>query len=131
MSLNDVNKPVSVIPSITGYPQLDTMIRYALLAAAAAITGIIVTWLNAHGFTDPNLTLMVSGAVISVLGIAAVFVWGFVQNKLLKTSVVAHVVSAARTGNIPATVQAAITPAVEIKITDDLNAKSLADAKGA
>lgn len=64
---------------ITGNPTVDAVIRYALVAACAAATGVITTWLNAHGFHDPNLSLMVGGAVASVLGGLAFALWGIIK----------------------------------------------------
>lgn len=126
----DISKTTSVIPTITGNSQLDTMIRYFLLAASAAITAIIVTWLNAHGFTDPNLVTMISGAVFTALVVIAVFIWGFIQNNLLKVSVVNHVIATAVTGKVTPAVKAIATPAQEILITEALNAKSLTKSMG-
>lgn len=70
-----------ILPSITGNQAIDRLIRSAFLAIAAGATGVIVTWLNAHGFHDPNLSLMISGAIVSVLTGAAVVVWGYVNGK--------------------------------------------------
>ena len=64
---------------ITGNPTIDAVLRYALVAACAAGTGVITTWLNAHGFNDPNLSLMVGGAVASTLGGLVLALWGIVK----------------------------------------------------
>ncbi len=65
------------IPTITGYPGIDSLVRTALVAASAAAAGIIVGWLNAHGFNDPNLSLMLSGVIFGVLTTLAVAFWGW------------------------------------------------------
>lgn len=64
---------------VTGNPKVDAIIRYALVAACGAMTGVIMTWLNAHGFNDPNLNLMISGAVASVIGGAVLALWGVIR----------------------------------------------------
>lgn len=68
--------------SITGNPALDGLILKGLMAGSAAIAGVIITWLNAHGFSDPNLNLMLSGAVLSVLAMIATAIWGWVNSKV-------------------------------------------------
>ena len=73
------NPGTPILPSITGNQAADRLIRSAILAIAAAATGVIMTWLNAHGFHDPNLSLMISGAIVSVLGAAAVMIWGYIN----------------------------------------------------
>lgn len=125
---NDPNNNGALIPSITGSPQLDTFIRYGILAAAAALTGVIVTWLNAHGFTDPNLAVLISGATVSFLSAIAVVVWGYLQNRKTQQAVVQHVVTAAITSTIPPAVKAAITPEQEVAITNALNTGQLKGA---
>jgi len=79
MSMSNPPIPSSPVPTITGNPGLDSLIRSALIAAAAALTGIMLTWLNAHGFSDPNLNLLLSGAVLTVLTTAAVAAWGYLK----------------------------------------------------
>lgn len=123
--LGDADHPAPVIPSITGSPQLDTLIRYGLIAGSTALTAIIVTWLNAHGFSDPNLSTAVGAAVLGVLGVIATAAWGFLNNRIIKTAVVEHVVTAAMTGNVPVAVAAAATPEQEVRITDALNSAQL------
>lgn len=86
MSNQGVSGSPSLLPSITGNPSWDRLIRSGLLVAAGSITAIIVTWLNAHGFKDPNIDLMVSGAVFSGLSTAAVVVWGYVNSKNTETA---------------------------------------------
>lgn len=81
MSSNGVPaSPTSL--SITGNPALDGLILKGLMAGAAAITGVILTWLNAHGFSDPNLNLMLSGAVLSVLAMIATAIWGWLNSRI-------------------------------------------------
>lgn len=70
-----------IVPSITGNQAYDRLIRSAALTVAAGATGVIVTWLNAHGFHDPNLSLMVSGAIVTTLTAVAVTAWGWVNGK--------------------------------------------------
>lgn len=65
--------------TVTGNPKVDAIIRYVLVAACAAATGVITTWLNAHGFNDPNLSLMVAGAITSTAGVVAIALWGIIK----------------------------------------------------
>ena len=76
-----MSAPGSPLPSITGNQSIDRLIRSGLLAVAAGATGVIVTWLNAHGFHDPNLSLMISGAIVSTLTGAAIVAWGWINGK--------------------------------------------------
>lgn len=68
--------------SITGNQAVDGLILKGIGFAAAGLTAVILTWLNAHGFNDPNLNLMISGAVASVLAMVAVAIWGFIKSRL-------------------------------------------------
>jgi hypothetical protein len=64
---------------LTGNPTIDSVIRYVLVAACAAAAGVITTWLNAHGFNDPNLYMMVLGAITSIVMVVAVALWGIIK----------------------------------------------------
>lgn len=64
---------------ITGNATVDAVIRYGLVAILAALTGIIGGWLNAHGFHDPNLNLLISGALISTLSGGVLALWGILR----------------------------------------------------
>lgn len=90
-----------IVPAITGNPFIDTALRVLLTSAAAAITAIIVTWLAAHGYNDPNMALMVGGGVLSVLIGAVTVIWSFLQTKLNQTNTVHQVINAVATGVIP------------------------------
>lgn len=68
--------------ALTSNPAVNGLILKGLTTLSGIIAGVILTWLNAHGFNDPNLTLMLSGAVLSVLSMVAVAIWGFVQTKI-------------------------------------------------
>ena len=43
----------TLVPTVTGNPAADTIIRNSIIGLSGAIAGVIVTWLNAHGFNDP------------------------------------------------------------------------------
>ena len=77
--MSNIPASLPTVPTITGNPGIDSLIRSALIAAAAALTGVMLTWLNAHGFNDPNLNLLLSGAVLTVLTTAAVALWGYLK----------------------------------------------------
>ena len=95
--MNNPNIPASF--QITGNPAIDGVILKLLTAAAAGLTGIILTWLTAHGFSDPNLGLMLSGAVFSVLCTIAVTAWGFFQSKVNQARAVQAGVNMTVSGN--------------------------------
>lgn len=89
---------MQLLPSITGNQAIDRLIRSGLLAVAAAVTGVIVTWLNAHGFHDPNLSLMISGAIVSILSGIAVTAWGYINGKHSEAAAKAAVVTGVQAG---------------------------------
>jgi hypothetical protein len=66
---------------ITGNATVDAAIRYGLFGVLTALTGIIGGWLNAHGFQDPNINLLVTGALVSILSAGAVALWGILRTK--------------------------------------------------
>lgn len=122
MTDTPANKPL--IPSITGNPLLDTLLRGALLAGSAYVTAILVTWANAHGFTGPNVSLEIGAAVLSTMVTVAVFAWSFIQTKLNQLSVAQHVITTQATGVIPENVKIAAikAPSIsEVEITKALN----------
>lgn len=123
MSNPEMNsKPI--IPNITGNPMLDTAIRIGLTSGSAALTAIILTWLNAHGFVDPHLSVLIGGVVLSTLIGAATVIWSFVQTRLNKLSVVQHTIEAVATGQISDAVKVAALKAPSVseeQITKALN----------
>lgn len=98
-----------LVPSITGNPAADTVIRNSIIAASGAAAGIIVTWLNAHGFNDPNLSLMVSGAVAAVMSTVAAMAWGWWQTHQSQLAIVNNTIHAAVTGEVPVAIVAKAT----------------------
>lgn len=99
----------ALVPSITGNPAADTIIRNGIIAASGAAAGVIVTWLNAHGFNDPNLSLMVSGAVAAVLSGIAATAWGWWQTHQSQAAIVNNTIHAALTGEVPAAIASKAT----------------------
>lgn len=95
---------------ITGNPTVDAVIRYVLVAACAAATGVITTWLNAHGFHDPNLSLMVGGAVASILAGLSFAIWGIVRTSKNEAIVKLREAIAVQAGINVAESPAVITP---------------------
>lgn len=71
--------PALPVPSITGNPGLDSLIRSGLIAVSSAGTAVIWTWLNAHGFKDPNINLMISGAIFAALLALVGAIWGWLK----------------------------------------------------
>lgn len=85
--------------SITGNPAIDGLILKGILAVAAAATGIILTWLNAHGFSDPNLNLMVSGVIVSILTMGVTAIWGWMNSKVAQAKAVQAGLNLGLSGN--------------------------------
>lgn len=83
--------------SITGNPGLDSLIRSGVIAASGVVTGLIVTWLGAHGFTDPNLTLLIGTAVFTTLLAGAAMIWGWI-----KASQIGHLLTETKIAGITA-----------------------------
>lgn len=99
----------ALVPSVTGNPAADTIIRNCIIGASGAAAGVIVTWLNAHGFNDPNLSLMISGAFAAVFSFLAATIWGWWQTHQSQLAIVNGVVKAALTGVVPEPVAAKAT----------------------
>lgn len=85
--------------SITGNPAIDGLILKGILAIAAAATGVILTWLNAHGFNDPNLNLMVSGVIVSILAMGVTALWGWMNSKIAQAKAVTAGINLGLSGN--------------------------------
>lgn len=99
--------------SITGNPEIDGLILKGLMAGSAAIAGVILTWLNAHGFNDPNLNLMLSGAVLSVLAMVATAIWSFIKSRLDRAKAVnagINLFAAGASINVPVDHTGLVTP---------------------
>jgi len=98
-----------LVPSVTGNPATDSIIRNCIVATSAAAAGVMVTWLNAHGFNDPNLSLMISGAIAAVLSAAAAALWGWWAAHMSQAAIVNNTVRAALTQEVPAAIMAKAT----------------------
>lgn len=101
----------ALVPTVTGNPAADTIIRNAIIGLSGGAAGVIVGWLNAHGFNDPNLTLMVSGAIAATLSFVAATAWGWYATHLSQAAIVNNTVHAALTGEVPASVMSKATVA--------------------
>lgn len=97
----DTSLNKSVLPFTTGSPGMDSLVRSGLIAASIGATGLIVGFLNAHGFRDPNLPVYVGGAVLGVFGGIFGAAWGWLQQKKAKTVIAQHIVQAAVSGTAP------------------------------
>lgn len=113
MSDVSTNKQASaaLVPTVTGNPVYDTVIRNSIIASSGAVAAVIVTWLNAHGFKDPNLSLMVSGAIAAIMSGGAAMVWGWWATHMSQNAIVNNTVHAALTGEVPVAVIAKATEA--------------------
>jgi hypothetical protein len=96
-----------ILPSITGNAKWDGLIRGVLLSVSAAATATIVTWLNAHGFSDPNLQVMISGAIFTALSTVAIIVWGYINRKNAEIAA-----QNAMTAGVQAGIALAVNPSV-------------------
>lgn len=115
------NKPI--IPSITGYPAIDTLVGAVLVSGSTMLATTCVTWMNAHGFTDVTVA-QVSGVLLGAFVTVATIIWRMLQTNKTKTAVADHVITAAATGQIPDSIlkEAVKAPAIsEIKIEQALN----------
>lgn len=99
-------KPEQVLPFTTGSAGMDSITRSIIIGISGAVTGIIIGFLNAHGFNDPNYTVMVGGAVFSAMAAIAGGVWGWYAQHRAKASVVRQVITAADTGIVPPSIAA-------------------------
>lgn len=88
----------ATVPSITGNNGLDSLIRSGLIGASGAITGVILTWLNAHGFNDPNLNLMVSAAIFALLVAGATALWGYLKGTSIGRTIASIETTAVQAG---------------------------------
>lgn len=112
-----------ILPSITGNVAIDGLIRGTLLSISAATTAVIVTWLNAHGFNDPNLTVMISGGVFSALSVVAIMGWGWISHKrsevaaeAAQTTAVKATLALAHDDDTPTPVAASVSPGMAKEI---------------
>lgn len=108
--MTDTSKQ-TLVPTVTGNPAADTIIRNCIIASSGAAAGVMVTWLNAHGFNDPNLSLMISGAIAAVLSAVAATVWGWWATHMSQNAIVENTIHAALTGEVPVAVIAKATEA--------------------
>lgn len=79
MSIPDKAASTPILPSITGNAGIDSVLRGLILTVSASAAAIMVTWLNAHGFRDPNLDTLIFGIVSSALATVATLAWGYVN----------------------------------------------------
>lgn len=113
----------ALLPSITGDPKKDRLIRSGLLVVSGGMTAWIVAWLKARGYSDPNIDLLVSGAVFSALVAAATIVWGWISGKNTEAAAVqvlrdgvAAGIAHAEDASVPTVPPAAVSP----KVAEDI-----------
>lgn len=116
----DVSK-LPVMPSVTGYPQLDTLIRGVFIGASVWATTKLLDALGSHGVNVSDYYTLVAGAIFSSLVTAATLIWGFIQAQLTKKAIATHIVAAVVTQQISPAVTKVMTPAQEIQVTRALN----------
>lgn len=116
MSSTGKQANAATVPTVTGNPATDTIIRNAIIGMSGAAAGVIVTWLNSHGFNDPNLSLMISGAIAAVLSMLAATIWGWWSTLQSQKAIVNNTVHAALTGEVPVSVMAKATIAQAVAV---------------
>lgn len=84
---------------LTGNAALDGLILRVLVGFAASIATAIVTWLGAHHFSDPNLQLMISTALVAVFTTGATLIYGFVLSKVNQAKAVQAGINLTVSGN--------------------------------
>lgn len=67
--------------SITGNPLIDSLIIRGVMLLAAALGAAAVEWLQAHGFHDPNLTKIVTGAIASAILVVVLLAVEYVRKR--------------------------------------------------
>jgi hypothetical protein len=94
------------IPNITGYPSLDTALKYGLTIAGTALAAWTLSWLNAHGYQSKLLTADTLLPIIVGAGAAiAGAVWGIVSKYNMIWAFVENAIQSAKTGIVPDEVQ--------------------------
>ena len=92
MSLTNPSPASTIIPTVTGNPALDGLIRSILTAASMFAAGWLVVQFK---ITDPNLSLLIGGAVFSVLLAVVMAAWSYIKNSQIGQAVAdAHLVGA-------------------------------------
>lgn len=106
------------VPAITQNQGTESLIRSAILVGSALVTGIILAWLNAHGFTTTDITFLgytispdtlIGGAVFTTLSTIAAAVWGWLRGTQIGQVFEQHEVAAVQAGINLATAGQAIT----------------------
>jgi hypothetical protein len=119
---NPLKKPV--IPSITGYPAIDTALAAAIIWGSGVITGKIYGLIAGSALATQDFQMAIFGSVVATLVAIATVVWRLLQAKWNQLAVVNTTIEAAATGQIPENVVRAAVKAPTIseeKITAALN----------
>lgn len=110
-----ITQAQTTLPTITGNPKLDAMLRNALIAVSASLATAIVAWLNAHGIMTwldaygvvawlsqmgMSPLALIFGAIFSFLLLVAGFVWSLIQQNLARASIATQVMHAAKTAQV-------------------------------
>ncbi len=67
--------------AITGNPTLDGIIIKGLMLLASGWTVAVVTWLNAHGFNMPGLSMWVTSAIVGGIGTILALIWNWAKKR--------------------------------------------------
>ncbi len=116
------NKPI--IPSITGFPALDSILAAAILGGAGLIDGKIYGLMDAHALHSADYQAAIFSCTVATLAAIATLAWRIFQTRLNQLAVTQHVITAAATGEIPDAIKMAAfkAPSIsEVDITKALN----------
>lgn len=80
MAVTSTTPPAQQLPFSTGNAAYDSLIRSIIIGVSGIATGAAVGWLNREGFHDPNLTMLVGGAVFGLVASIAGGAWGVWQH---------------------------------------------------
>jgi predicted membrane-bound spermidine synthase len=105
------------VPSITGFPVIDTLLKWAIGLVAMGFATWTMGWLSAHGYqnkyiTSENLLLVVVPALIAL----ATAVWAAISKYRTIFAFVEQVLEAAKTATVPHETRKLATPTQSIRI---------------
>lgn len=106
-----------LVPGITSNPMLDAVIRHGITAVSSAAATAAVVWMDAHGFNPAGLShdgisisALIFLTVTGVLSAAASAAWSWIKTHQSQNAIINGIVTAAITGQVPASVMAKATP---------------------
>lgn len=111
-----------VLPAITGYPLLDSLLRGLLFAAAGALATLSIPTLAKYGINDPKTLAEVPTFIFAALFVGLSMLWSRIRDKQVVKSMLDHTISAVEQGAVPAVFQVAAT-ADQLKRIDAIDTR--------